>query len=189
MKGGDIICATTAMAWSPSSSSRTAIGAPSVGDGIAPAPSSPMLSGMLPMDNAFFSGGMGLAVVGALAQLARRGAGLVQVLARRHLLMTLEVTSKDASYPWVLNWLSRQGRRTQHLTVSTVQQLGRDGVIAYRFDKVGADPAVPCSWPKALLIVVGVSVQVPGPGRHVIRHDNRSLRRLGFRGRRRRPWS
>jgi mitochondrial chaperone BCS1 len=94
------------------------------------------LGSILPTDNAFFSGGVGLAVIGALAQAARRGASLATLLARRHLLMTLEVTSKDASYPWILAWLTKQGRRTQHLTVSTTQQHMNDGSVSYNFQKV-----------------------------------------------------
>lgn len=70
--------------------------------------------------------------------------------------MSLEVTSKDASYPWVntdplsiasmrlntmnglqvLNWLSSRGRRTQHLTVCTVRDKRNDGSTVTRFEKV-----------------------------------------------------
>jgi chaperone BCS1 len=38
---------------------------------------------------------------------------------KRHFLITLEVTSKDRAYPWVLKWLAAQGKRTQHLSVET----------------------------------------------------------------------
>ena len=64
---------------------------------------------LLPTDNAFFSGGLGLGLIGAVAQLGRRGMSVVGLLARRHLLVTLEVTSKDVIYPLVLAWLNAQG--------------------------------------------------------------------------------
>ncbi|SPQ98612.1 Mitochondrial chaperone BCS1 [Plasmodiophora brassicae] len=100
-------------------------------------------------DTPVFQGGMGLALVGTLAALGRRGLTVGAALARRHLLMSLEVTSKDASYPWVLNWLSSRGRRTQHLTVCTVRDKRNDGSTVTRFEKV------------------------PGPGRHIFFDDGR----------------
>ena len=42
-----------------------------------------------------------------------RGAGKTAVtMAKRHLLITLEVTSKDRAYPWVLQWLTEQAQHT-----------------------------------------------------------------------------
>ncbi len=74
---------------------------------------------LLPVDNAVFNGGFGLAVLATGAQLMRSGAGAGAMLLKRQFLVTLEVTSKDKSYPWVLAWLARQGKRTQHLSVET----------------------------------------------------------------------
>ena len=73
--------------------------------------------------NPYFSAGFGLAIMGTgLAVL--RGAGKTAVtMAKRHLLITLEVTSKDRAYPWVLQWLTEQAQHTslgQHLSVQTV---------------------------------------------------------------------
>ncbi|CAM9854646.1 unnamed protein product [Chrysoparadoxa australica] len=94
--------------------------------------------------NPFFTGGLGLAVLGAAAGFARQGAGLAMMMARRHLIMTLEVTSKDQSYPWVLNWLSLEGRKSQHLSVNTAITKTSDGSMGHRFD------------------------MMPGPGKHLI---------------------
>eukprot|EP00474_Spongospora_subterranea_P004874 CRZ05332.1 hypothetical protein [Spongospora subterranea] len=110
-----------------------------------------MFGKLFSTDNVFFSGGFGLAVLGAVAQLTRKASSLAGMMARRHFLMTLEVTSKDASYPWVLNWISNQGRNTQHLTVSTVHDRLCDGSAIHRFTKI------------------------PGPGRHVFWQDNRLI--------------
>ena len=45
----------------------------------------------LPMDNQFFSGGLGLAALGLGMTVLRGGASTVRMLARRHLMVTLEV--------------------------------------------------------------------------------------------------
>ena len=104
------------------------------------------LTAMLPLgDNQFFAGGLGLALLGAGASVLRRSGSMVSMMARRHLVMTLEVTSKDASYPWVLQWLNSHGRRTQHLSVNTV---------AKEHNKLGFD-------------------LVPGPGKHLINYQGR----------------
>ena len=59
-------------------------------------------------DNPYFSAGFALGVAGT-GLAAARGAGRgALTLAQRHLLVTLEVTSKDKSYPWVLQWLTQQ---------------------------------------------------------------------------------
>lgn len=75
--------------------------------------------------NPYFSAGFSLGVLGTGMALMR-GAGKAAVtLAKRHLLVTLEVTSKDRAYPWVLQWLTEQAQaRTvlgQHMSVETVR--------------------------------------------------------------------
>ncbi|KAG8461391.1 hypothetical protein KFE25_010578 [Diacronema lutheri] len=90
-------------------------------------------------NNPYFSAGFGLGILGTgLAVL--RGAGRTSLaLAQRHLLTTLEVTSKDRSYPWVLNLLSTHAARSgstmsQHLTVETTMTRFAPGAAATRFD-------------------------------------------------------
>ena len=78
-------------------------------------------------------------------------------LAQRHLLVTLEVTSKDRSYPWVLQWLTAQSRDravgalSQHVSVDTIVQRLASGKQQTRFE------FVPC------------------PGRHVLRYQGHLL--------------
>jgi chaperone BCS1 len=106
---------------------------------------------LLPADNAVFQGGFGLAVVAAGASMARAGAGAATTMARRHLLVTLEVTSKDRSYPWVLQWLAGQGTRTQHLSVETSLRPARVGSMSSLFGFV------------------------PGPGQHFISYKGQFM--------------
>ncbi|MBN6743301.1 hypothetical protein JKG47_23135, partial [Acidithiobacillus sp. MC6.1] len=58
-------------------------------------------------DNPVFAGGIGLAGLGTAAAIARRsviaGAGLV----KRRLLVDLEISKQDPSYPWLLGWLAQ----------------------------------------------------------------------------------
>jgi chaperone BCS1 len=86
--------------------------------------------------NPMFSGGLG--VVGAAGGLAllRQGWGRVGLVARRQLLVTLEIPSKDKSYHWVLQWISAQGAKAQHISVQTVFKQQENGRVLTRFDFV-----------------------------------------------------
>lgn len=75
--------------------------------------------------NPYFSAGFGLGILGTGLAALRGGARAAFTLAQRHLLVTLEVTSKDKAYPWVLHWMTHQARGgalAQHITVDTVSQ-------------------------------------------------------------------
>jgi hypothetical protein len=61
-------------------------------------------------DNPYFSAGFGLGILGSGLAALRGSAKMAATLAQRHLLVTLEVTSKDKAYPWVLQWLTAQAR-------------------------------------------------------------------------------
>lgn len=109
---------------------------------------SSVVTAMLSQDNQFFTGGLGLAALGFAASMTGRVTTVGTALARRYLLITLEVTSKDPSYPWVLSWLRAHGR-PQLLSVETNLQKGVDGATKPLFDFV------------------------PGPGKHVVPYDGR----------------
>ena len=106
--------------------------------------------------NPYFSAGFGLGLL-ATASAAMRGAGKAAVtMAQRHLLVTLEVTSKDKAYPWVLQWLTRQAEAAnssvgQHLSVDTITQRLANGTTTTRFE------------------------YAPCPGRHVLWYEGRIL--------------
>uniref|UniRef100_A0A7S0Q794 Mitochondrial chaperone BCS1 n=1 Tax=Coccolithus braarudii TaxID=221442 RepID=A0A7S0Q794_9EUKA len=89
-----------------------------------------------------------------------RGAGkAASTMAQRHLLVTLEVTSKDRAYPWVLHWLTEQARSSgstagavaQHVTVDTISRRLASGKMVTHFE------FTPC------------------PGRHVMRYNGQLL--------------
>jgi chaperone BCS1 len=128
-------------------------------------PSSPfaeLVAKLVPADNQFFAGGFGLAALGAGAAILRRSYQLGAQLARRHLLSTLEVTSKDRAFPWVLHWLATNGRHSQHLSVETsfLSSASSSSASSSSSSSSGGVPAHAAA-------VFGF---VPGPGMHVVRY-------------------
>ena len=87
-------------------------------------------------ENPYFGAGFGLVGVGALLAVAKKGVQYGNIAARRHLLMTLEVPSKDKSYHWLLQWITMNARHTQHLSVETTFTQSESGKIDTQFDFV-----------------------------------------------------
>ncbi|XP_051870448.1 mitochondrial chaperone BCS1 isoform X1 [Pristis pectinata] len=103
-------------------------------------------------DNPYFGAGFGLVGVGTALALARKGAQFGMVAFRRHCMITLEVTSRDKSYHWLLNWITHHARRTQHLSVETSYHQHESGKISTTFDFI------------------------PSPGNHFVWYNRKWLR-------------
>ncbi|CAG8977636.1 hypothetical protein HYALB_00006586 [Hymenoscyphus albidus] len=102
----------------------------------APPPSTPIASSILPLDalfnNPLFAGGIGLASLGAAAAVARRTVIRGASLLKRRLLIDVEISKQDPSFPWVLAYLSQprpaggfvQSRLTRmhHLSMNTASR-------------------------------------------------------------------
>lgn len=73
--------------------------------------------------------GAGLAVLRKVNQFA-------MVAFRRHFMITLEVSSRDKSYQWLLQWISKHASHTKHLSAETTFQQLEDGSVRTRFDFV-----------------------------------------------------
>ncbi|KAI2941188.1 hypothetical protein CBS147322_9493 [Aspergillus niger] len=124
-------------------------------------------------NNPFFAAGFGLAGLGAGVGLAQKGFRHGAALLRRRMLVDVEISIKDDSYPWFLHWMtlyqqsqlnsarsaaSRSGfmesilqRLTpgmRHLSIQTQKVEHSNGAIHTHF------------------------ALVPGPGRHVLRYKN-----------------
>ena len=112
-------------------------------------------------DNQVFAGGFGLAVLAAGAQGLRKCGAIGIQLLRRHFLITLEVTSKDRSFPWVLNWLAAQGKRTQHLSVETSR--------------------MPTTTSSSSSVTSRLFSLVPGPGQHFLQYRGKFISVQRFR--------
>ncbi|RKP38154.1 BCS1 N terminal-domain-containing protein [Dimargaris cristalligena] len=89
--------------------------------------------------NPYFSAGFGLIGVGAGLAVLRQGMQRGFDLARRNLLVTLEIPSRDKSYPWFLNWISHANvtrRNSQQLAVETSFRQHTNGSITSTFNLV-----------------------------------------------------
>ena len=63
--------------------------------------------------NPVFSGGAGLALVGVAAAAGRQALRAGMEVTRKYFTVSLEIPSKDRSYQWVLQWLSKQQLQPQ----------------------------------------------------------------------------
>ncbi|KAF9507978.1 hypothetical protein BS47DRAFT_265740 [Hydnum rufescens UP504] len=70
------------------------------------------------LSSPYFSAGFGLMGVGAGLAIFRRGGVVLAGLARRRLLVSLEIPSKDRSYAWFLEWMSVQARTPKSRGIS-----------------------------------------------------------------------
>ena len=64
--------------------------------------------------NPVFSGGAGLALVGVAAAAGRQALRAGLEVTRKYFTVSLEIPSKDRSYQWVLQWLSKQQQQPHH---------------------------------------------------------------------------
>ena len=86
-------------------------------------------------DNPYFGAGFGLFGVGLLTAGSRKGLQLGMIMFRRHYMTTVEVTCKDKSYNWLLQWITSKGaRKTQHLSVDTSFVESESGKINTQYD-------------------------------------------------------
>jgi len=69
--------------------------------------------------NPYFGAGFGLVGVGAGIAYLRKGYEIGKVLFKRHYLVSMELVCRDKSYNWLLNWITKNTRHTQHMSVET----------------------------------------------------------------------
>ncbi|OLL22730.1 Mitochondrial chaperone BCS1 [Neolecta irregularis DAH-3] len=104
------------------------------------------ISSML-SSNPYFSAGFGLMGLGASLALLKQFSIHGLTHAKRHLLVTLEISSRDKSYNWFLHWMAKQqSRSSHHLAVETSFKQFDNGSVAS-----------------------GVRF-IPGPGNHFLRY-------------------
>ncbi|CAK7211896.1 Complex III assembly protein translocase and chaperone [Sporothrix bragantina] len=127
-------------------------------------------------ENPVFAGGIGLAGLGAAAAAGRRGVIAGAQMLRRRLLVNVEISRRDPSYPWVLAWLSeprapggflaKRITRIHNLSVATATKSMNPGSnnsgnhgSSNGFGVLGGDGPVQASF-----------FLQPGYGRHIIQH-------------------
>lgn len=87
-------------------------------------------------DNPYFGAGFGLVGLGAGLAAGKQALSVGLILFRRHCMMTLEITHRDQSYPWILNWLTHHHKKAQHLSVVTQFHQRDSGTFSSRFNFV-----------------------------------------------------
>ena len=112
-------------------------------------------------ENPLFAGGIGLASIGAAAAFARKGAVVAFGAARRRLLVNVEISKQDPSYPWILAWLS-QPRRAPGYIASRLTRVHNLSVTTTTSSK-GAGVGGPTNAHFFLQ---------PGYGRHIVKFRN-----------------
>ncbi|CAG8441676.1 3125_t:CDS:2 [Ambispora leptoticha] len=88
-------------------------------------------------NNPYFSAGVGVLGFGAGLAMLRQGLTRGASFARRRLIVSLEIPSKDKSYLWFLQWMSQQSlRRTHQYAVETSFIQHDNGSVSTNFSLV-----------------------------------------------------
>lgn len=88
--------------------------------------------------NPYFGAGAGLAGIGVGLATLRKFGSLFSLIFQRRCMITLEVTCRDKSYNWLLQYLTRNARRTQHISVETQFNQMETGKVETKFNFVPA---------------------------------------------------
>ncbi|KAF7495502.1 Mitochondrial chaperone BCS1 [Sarcoptes scabiei] len=83
--------------------------------------------------NPYFGAGFGLVGLTAALAAARKSVLIAWSGFRRYAFVTCEVNSKDKSYHWILEWITRKSSRTQHVSMCTEFFEDEAGRISTRF--------------------------------------------------------
>lgn len=104
-------------------------------------------------NNPYFAAGGGLMILGTGLAVARSGIIKASSLIYRQMIVDLEIQSKDKSYAWFLQWMSKHPHRiSKHLSVRTSYVQHDNGSVTTKF------------------------ALVPGPGNHWIRYKGAFIR-------------
>ena len=125
--------------------------------------------------NPFFTAGFGLAALGAAVRYGSTGLRRAGELLKHRLLVDLEITKHDKSYPWILDWMTTQ-YQSQLAPLPKRREAGTLEYLLRRFT-----PGL-----HHLQINTGVTTSasgteqtdfhlVPGQGRHILRYKNAFL--------------
>ncbi|KAK4048218.1 Complex III assembly protein translocase and chaperone [Microbotryomycetes sp. JL201] len=141
-----------------------AVGAPTVAPDVETlAPSG--LRGMI--QSPYFSAGFGLMALGVGATVLRRGAVQFATLAQRRMLVSLEISSKDPSYLWFLQWMSQQA---QHQPANAARLRGLEGLASrIRSHELAVETKYEQRQDGSSTAEFSL---VPGPGTHYFRYKS-----------------
>jgi len=112
-------------------------------------------------NNPVFAGGIGLAGLGAAAAFGRRAAINGALFLRRQMLVNVEISRRDPSYPWILQWLAQPRDNTSFIArrLTRIRSLSVHTAVT-SVDTAGSTGRIHADF----------KLQ-PGYGRHIIRHS------------------
>ncbi|KAK2738382.1 hypothetical protein FQN57_007059 [Myotisia sp. PD_48] len=125
-------------------------------------------------ENPFFAAGFGLAGLGAGLTLAQRGIRHGAILLRQRMLVDVEISIKDDSYPWFLNWMTLYQR--SQLTNQSAHNVAKHGFMNSLLNKLTPGMRHLSIQTQKIehsngAIHTHFSL-IPGPGKHVLRYKN-----------------
>ncbi|KAI1386838.1 BCS1 N terminal-domain-containing protein [Hypoxylon trugodes] len=123
-----------------------------------PATTQPLLNFNALLENPVFAGGFGLASLGAVLAFARRGVLTTASMIRRRMLVNVEISRQDPSYPWILAWLS-QPREQTSLIARRLTRINKLSVTT-------ATSSTPNGPTRASFFLQ------PGYGRHIVKYKH-----------------
>ena len=100
-----------------------------------PSPDSPRSGGSLTdllfRDNPYFSAGFGLMLFGGVLAYTRSAFRFGASAAQRHMLVSLEIPSKDRAHPWFLHWMGAQAQAQAMRRKANQGELPRESILEF----------------------------------------------------------
>lgn len=123
------------------------------------------------MSSPYFSAGAGLMGIGVALTALRRGTKLGATFAQRRMLVSLEIPSKDRSYPWFLEWMASQAPQPTGQAISASEAAAfagkGKGKLSLRSHELAVETTYKQHEGGASEAVFNL---VPGPGTHYFKY-------------------
>ncbi|KAJ5155883.1 hypothetical protein N7492_008686 [Penicillium capsulatum] len=124
-------------------------------------------------DNPLFTAGFGLAGLGAGLTFAQRGLRHGAALLRRRMLVDVEISIKDDSYPWFLHWMTLYQQQQLNTTRAAATNSGFVDRILQRMTPGMRHLSIQTQKVEHANGAMHTHFSlVPGPGKHVLRYKN-----------------
>ncbi|KAE8367712.1 BCS1 N terminal-domain-containing protein [Aspergillus caelatus] len=123
--------------------------------------------------NPFFTAGFGLAGLGAGLSFAQKGIRHGAALLRRRMLVDVEISVKDDSYPWFLHWMTLYQRSQLNSAQSVASRSGFMESLLQKMTPGMRHLSIQTQKVEHSNGAIHTHFSlVPGPGRHVLRYKN-----------------
>ncbi|CAI7610587.1 unnamed protein product [Penicillium pancosmium] len=124
-------------------------------------------------NNPLFTAGFGLAGLGAGLTFAQKGVRHGAALLRRRMLVDVEISIKDDSYPWFLHWMTLYQQSQLSATRAAAQNTGFIDRMLQKMTPGMRHLSIQTSKVERANGAIQTHFSlVPGPGKHVLRYKN-----------------